>query len=109
MSDNNADQPESPQGGGAGTAVAPVKTKPRPRILPPYKVLLHNDDVNDMLHVVEAVFRLTPLSVEEAVERTLEAHRTGVALLLVTHKERAELYCEQFATFTLTVTIEPDA
>jgi len=28
--------------------------------------------------------------------------------LLVTHKERAELYVEQFASFTLTVTCEPD-
>jgi len=36
-----------------------------------------------------------------------EAHKTGVALLLVTHKERAELYAEQFATFKITVTIEP--
>jgi ATP-dependent Clp protease adaptor protein ClpS len=91
------------------TAVAPAKTRPRPKTLPPYRVLLHNDDVNDMLHVVEVVFRLTPLSVEEAVERMLEAHHSGVALLLVTHRERAELYAEQFATFSLMVTIEPDA
>lgn len=110
MSDDGAQQPDVPQGGEAGTAttVAPATTKPHPGILPPYKVLLHNDDVNDMLRVVEIVCELTPLSMDEAVERTLEAHRTGVALLLVTHKERAELYCEQFATYTLTVTIEPD-
>ena len=30
------------------------------------------------------------------------------AVLLVTSKERAELYVEQFATFRLTVTCEPD-
>lgn len=93
----------------AATTVAPAKARPRPKTLPQYRVLLHNDDVNDMLHVVEVVFRLTPLTVEEAVERMLEAHHTGVALLLVTHRERAELYAEQFATFKLTVTIEPEA
>ena len=32
---------------------------------------------------------------------------TGVALLLTTHKERAELYQEQFQSKGLTVTIEP--
>jgi len=31
-----------------------------------------------------------------------------VSLLLVSHKERAELYVEQFATFNITVSIEPD-
>ena len=31
----------------------------------------------------------------------------GVALLLVTHKERAELYADQFQSKGLTVTIEP--
>jgi ATP-dependent Clp protease adapter protein ClpS len=37
---------------------------------------------------------------------TIEAHETGVALLLVTHKERAELYCEQFRSKSLKVTME---
>ena len=43
------------------------------------------------------------------VLRTKEAHETGVALLLVTHKERAELYQDQFESKGLTtVTIQPD-
>ena len=33
----------------------------------------------------------------------------GAALLLVTHRERAELYVEQFASMGLTTTCEPDA
>ena len=98
----------------SGTTVAATEQKPapskrKPGQLPPYKVLLHNDDVNNVDHVVRSVFRLTPLQEQEAVEKTLEAHQTGVALLLVTHKERAELYQEQFASLSLTVTIEPDA
>jgi len=82
--------------------------QPKTRIPPPYKVILHNDDVNDMEYVVETICRLTPLNVEQAVEKMMEAHLKGMALLLVCHRERAELYQEQFRSCRLTVTIEPD-
>ena len=39
----------------------------------------------------------------------IPAHKTGVSLILVTHREHAELLQEQFASKRLTVTIEPDA
>ena len=112
-------------GGGAGAGVAEpppppaepkkkpkgdTKKKPKrnpPEMLPPWKVLLHNDDVNFASDVVEAIVELTPLDVDQAIQRTLEADATDVALLLVTHKERAELYVEQFRTKTITVSIEP--
>ena len=84
------------------------KSKPRPpQMLPPWKVLLHNDDTNSMEFVVLTVVKLTPLKEPDAKKRTLEAHEAGVALLLVTHKERAELYKDQFESKGLTVTIEP--
>lgn len=76
--------------------------------LPPYKVILHNDDVNSFEHVVHTVLELTPLNELEALEKTLEAHETGQSILLITHKERAELYVDQFATKNLTATCEPD-
>ncbi len=60
-----------------------------------------------MHFVIRTVMELTPLKEQEALLRTTEAHRTGVALLLVTHKERAELYQDQFQSKGLTVTIEP--
>ena len=85
------------------------KRQPRrspPKLLPPWKVLLHNDDVNSMPYVVETIVSLTPLQIEEAKIRATEADKTGVALLLTTHKERAELYQEQFQSKGLTVTIE---
>ena len=44
----------------------------------------------------------------EAIDRMAEAHSTGVALLLVCHQERAELYAEQFASLSITISIEPD-
>lgn len=76
--------------------------------LPPYRVLLHNDDVNTFEHVILSIVKLTPLKEHDAALRALEAHETGVSLLLVTHRERAELYVEQFASLSLTVTCEPD-
>lgn len=96
---------------GSSTATAPAK-KPAPPIrkpkhLPPFKVLLHNDDSNTFEHVIKSVVRLTPIATEEALLKTLEAHETGVSLLLVTHRERAELYAEQFASLSVIVTIEP--
>ncbi|MBI1825698.1 MAG: ATP-dependent Clp protease adaptor ClpS [Planctomycetes bacterium] len=88
-------------------AKSPKQTKPKPKELPPYKVLLHNDDVNSFEHVIVSILKVTNLTPQEALLRTLEAHETGVALLLTTHKERAELYQEQFLTFQITATIEP--
>jgi ATP-dependent Clp protease adaptor protein ClpS len=114
MADKSPDSPKSTddqqqqQQGATATKAAP-KTTPKPKPpqpLPPWKVLLHNDDKNDMEYVVETIVSLTPLNQEAAVVRTLEAHETGVALLLTTHKERAELYRDQFGSKGLTVTIE---
>lgn len=106
-----ADSEHKDQDAGTGTAVAPAKKpappKKKPKNLPPFKVLLHNDDVNTFEHVIASILKLTTLETEQAILRTLEAHETGVALLLVTHLERAELYQEQFATFQITITIEP--
>jgi ATP-dependent Clp protease adapter protein ClpS len=105
--------PAPPSGGGGTATMEPKqkgKTKPKPRppgLMPPWKVLLHNDDKNDVVFVVLSIVELTPLNEKDAVLRTKEAHETGVALLLVTHKERAELYKDQFESKGLTVTIEP--
>jgi ATP-dependent Clp protease adaptor protein ClpS len=78
------------------------------RLLPQYRVVLHNDEVNTFDHVILSILRITPLSRDEAIRRTIEAHETGAAVLLVTHQERAELYVDQFASRRLTVTAEPD-
>jgi len=39
----------------------------------------------------------------------VEAHRKGVSLVTVTHRERAEFLEEQFRSCRLIVTIEPEA
>lgn len=97
----------------AGTSVA-VKTRPQPqppkiRHLPPWRVLLHNDDVNDIVHVIRTIVELTTLNPHDASLRTIEAHTRGLTLLVTTHREHAELLEEQFRSKRLTVTIEPEA
>ena len=103
-------QDQTPARRGDARSVAqtkPTPTAPRARFLPPWKVLLHDDNVNRIDFVVETVMVITPLREYEAIQRTLEAHHTGVSMLLTTHQERAELYRDQFASRNLTVTIEP--
>lgn len=99
---------KAPVGPEMTETITKPETDQQVRQLPPFKVLLHNDDVNTFEHVVFSILKLTTLKAEEAVERTLEAHETGVAILLVTYQERAELYVEQFAAMKITVTAEPD-
>ena len=98
----------------SGTATAkpksarkPAPKRKPPRHLPQWKVLLHNDDKNEMGFVVATIVELTPLNEQEATLRMKEADDSGVALILTTHKERAELYQEQFTSKGLVVTIEP--
>jgi ATP-dependent Clp protease adaptor protein ClpS len=111
MADKTPDNPPSSEDQHGATATkAPPKSVPKkkpPQPLPPWKVLLHNDDHNNIEYVVLTIMTLTPLNQDAAVRRTLEAHESGVALLLTTHKERAELYRDQFGSKGLTVTIEP--
>ena len=77
------------------------------QILPPWRVLLHDDDVNDMLHVVKALLYSVPsMSVKRAKEVMLEAHLQGVAQVIVCPFEHAEMYCERLQQYGLVSTIE---
>lgn len=78
----------------------------KPRHAPRYRVILLNDDVNEFEVVVQQVRQLTPLTEQQALVRTIEAHKTGRSLLLVTHKERAELYQEQFRSLVPPIGID---
>lgn len=90
-----------------GTTTTPQRSKPKRKQLPPWNVLLHNDDENDMAYVIDTLMMLTPLREAAATTVTLTAHVRGLSLVLATHKERAELYQQQFTSRGLTVTIEP--
>ncbi|MEM7229361.1 MAG: ATP-dependent Clp protease adaptor ClpS [Planctomycetota bacterium] len=107
--DHQHDAPAD-QGAGTATIVRPKPAPPKPRLdkMPQWKVLLHNDEVNDMGYVIEAILELTTLTPQMALVRMLEAHHAGLSLLVTTHQEYAELLQEQFQTKKLCVTIEPD-
>lgn len=111
MPGTDKDKLPGEQRGAAATKAKPSRrkspAKKPPQMLPPWKVLLHNDDKNDMFYVVRSIVELTPLDADQAYQRMMEAHKSKLALLLTTHKERAELYKEQFQSKGLTVTIEP--
>lgn len=74
--------------------------------LPPATVVLHNDDVNSMDHVVRALIDSVPeLTPERAMEVMLAAHEHGAADVIACPLERAELYRERLERRGLTATI----
>jgi ATP-dependent Clp protease adaptor protein ClpS len=76
-------------------------------ILPPYAVILHNDDVNDMYYVVRSLIMCVPeLSAEDAGEVMLQAHLNGKACVIACPLERAELYRDRLQSRGLTATVE---
>lgn len=78
------------------------------RLLPRYRVVLHNDDHNSMDHVVRSLVTCVPsLTVEEAVEIMFHAHNHGQATVIECPKEVAEYYRDRLESVGLTATIEP--
>jgi ATP-dependent Clp protease adaptor protein ClpS len=98
--------PTRSPGGAAVIEKAPERVrKPAPR----YRVLLHNDPVNTMEYVVTTLRQVVPsLSEQDAIAVMLEAHNTGVGLVIVCDLEPAEFYSETLKAKGLTSTIEPE-
>ncbi len=84
-----------------------VETRERHQILPPYSVVLHNDDHNEMVYVVQCLVKSVPnLGTSKAVWIMLEAHNRGRAIVTTCPLELAELYRDRLEGFGLTATIE---
>ncbi len=76
---------------------------------PRYRVLLHNDDFNSMEYVVQTLMKtVAGLTQPQAVSIMMEAHNSGLALVITCALEHAEFYCETLCNHGLTSTIEPD-
>ena len=76
---------------------------------PLYKVLLHNDPVNTMDYVVLTLRQVVPqLTEQAALAVMLEAHNTGVGLVIVCDLEPAEFYSETLNSKGLKSTIESE-
>ena len=99
-----------------------TKSKPRERQgtrrVPPYNVILENDDFHSIEFVVEVLQKALACTAERAVQFTLTAHHTGQAIVWTGPKEVAELKVDQIHSFHEThrdgrklgpvgVTIEP--
>jgi ATP-dependent Clp protease adapter protein ClpS len=82
---------------------------PQRRALPRYRVILHQSATHELMFIVRTVMELTRFCRAEATHRMWEAHHCGRSVLLVTYRERAELYVEQFASRGLTVSLEAEA
>jgi|TARA_B110001454_G_scaffold126084_1_gene117653 ATP-dependent Clp protease adaptor protein ClpS len=75
--------------------------------LNPVALVLHNDDINSMDHVVQTLVSNIPeITVEEALEKMLKAHNFGTVILVKCPLERAELYQQRLITNNLITTIQ---
>ena len=74
---------------------------------PKYKVLLHNDPVNSMEYVTLSLREVVPqLSEQDAISIMLEAHNTGIGLVIVCDLEPAEFYSESLKSKGISSSIE---
>jgi ATP-dependent Clp protease adaptor protein ClpS len=83
------------------------------RRIPPYNVILENDDHHSQTFVVAVLCKALGYSIERAYQFMLEAHTRGRAVVWTGSKEVAELKVDQIRTFheaphgPLGCTIEP--
>lgn len=80
-----------------------VRTKPkrdeRTKILPPYHVILHNDDDHSFDYVIHMMQRLFGHPVEKGFQIATSVHTQGRVIVDTTSKERAELKRDQIHAF----------
>ena len=81
--------------------------KRRTRDLPHYKLILHSGGPHDLMSVVRTIMELTRFCRAEATHKMWEAYHSGRSVLLVTYRERAELFAEQFGSKGIPIVIEP--
>ncbi len=81
--------------------------QPAQDFLPPYSVILHNDNHNPMDFVVASLLKsVSSLTTEEAIAIMLDTHNEGKAVVITCPLEHAELYRDRIRTFGLAVTTE---
>jgi ATP-dependent Clp protease adaptor protein ClpS len=76
-----------------------VRTEPRTRRLPPYNVVILNDEEHSFPYVIELLTKILGHSLSTAEELTLRIHTTGRAIVYTTHKELAELKRDQVIAY----------
>lgn len=71
----------------------------RTRRIPPYNVILLNDDDHTMEFVIDVLLKVLGIKKERAYQLMMEAHNSGRSVLWTGTKEGAELKQEQILTF----------
>jgi ATP-dependent Clp protease adaptor protein ClpS len=70
----------------------------RTRRIPPYNVVLLNDDHHSMEFVIEVLCKVLGCAIERAYQLMMEAHTSGRSIIWSGTKEVAELKAEQIQT-----------
>ena len=84
------------------TQTAPKsKTVPenQTRRLPPFNVIILNDEEHTFDYVIELLTKLFGHPVKTAIELTWRVHLSGRAVVYTTHKEKAELKRDQVLAY----------
>lgn len=108
------DPGDAPGGPPIGAPVLEPDTHTRTRLAPRYRVIVHNDEVTTEEFVVQILTDVFRLAMAQARTVTMEAHRTGAALVGVYPLEEAEFRVDQAhsrartAKYPLTFTYEPE-
>jgi ATP-dependent Clp protease adaptor protein ClpS len=80
-----------------------TETKPRDethtRRVPPYNVILENDDHHSMEFVIEVLVKALGYAVEKCYQLMMQAHTSGRSVVWTGPREVAELKAEQIRTF----------
>jgi ATP-dependent Clp protease adaptor protein ClpS len=76
-----------------------TRRAPKTRTLPPYHVVLLNDDDHSVDYVVRMLNDLFGHPPAKGVEIAREVHFRGRAVVATTNLEQAELKCEQIQSF----------
>lgn len=83
-----------------GMTTKPIeKEETKTRRLPPYNVILENDDHHSMEFVIGVLQKALNYSEQKSYQLMLAAHETGQAIVWSGSKEVAELKLEQMQSF----------
>ncbi len=69
------------------------------KYLPPYNVVILNDEEHTFDYVIELLTKLFRHPLAVAKDLTWAIHNKGLAVVYTTHKEKAELKCEQVLSY----------
>jgi ATP-dependent Clp protease adaptor protein ClpS len=83
----------------ATVAEPEVSTDQKTRRLPPYNVVILNDEEHTFPYVIELLIKLFHHDLRKAEELTWRIHTTGRAIVYTTHKELAELRRDQVIAY----------